>query len=85
MPKFFSRVICDGVAVRDDGEAEEFPDLAATKRNAIKGAREILSSAVLVGRGGTLDVHIEVQDEAGQSLFIVRCGRVVDADSQGTI
>ena len=82
MLRYFSRVIRNGEVLPDDGVPEEFLDLATAKCNAIEGARQILSNAVLAGKAGNLDMRIELQDEAGNPLFTVSCGRVVDSDTQ---
>ncbi len=83
MPKYFFRVREDGLLLpTNDEEPEEFADEAAAKRNAIEAGREMLSQAALKGTAGGLNVRIEVQDETGNALFTVRCGRVAGSDTQ---
>jgi hypothetical protein len=83
MPKYLFRVMEAGKTFLGDEEPQEFPDLESAKLEAMEGAREILSAAALAGKAANFDTKIEVQDEAGKSLFTVRCGRVVEADTQG--
>ena len=83
MPNYFLRVVQDEEVLQDDDTTEEFVDLAAARLCATDSVRQILSEAVLAGTAGSINTRIEVQDGAGKPLFSVRCGHVVDSDTQG--
>ena len=82
MPNYFFRLRENGEVPANDEEPEEFPNLASARRNAVEGARQILSQAVLAGTAGSLNLRIEVQDDTGSTLFTVNCGHVVGSDTQ---
>ena len=65
MPRFFFHVYDDGVAHDDEGR--EFPDVETAKREAIKGARELMCEQL---RNGSLALmhRIEVEDEGGNRV-----------------
>ena len=82
MPRFFLK-LRDGTKLLDgDGEAQEFSDVEDARRTATEAARELLSQAALNGKAGSLDMQIEVTDEAGTMLFTVPVGHVTDTESQ---
>ena len=66
MPRYFLNVYNDANVL--DEEGMEFPDLAAAKCEAIRGAREMMADHVVEGRPIKLDHHIEIADESGTVL-----------------
>ncbi|MEA1015663.1 hypothetical protein SH591_13050 [Sphingomonas sp. LY54] len=76
MPRFYFHIRSDDVEILDD-EGSEFPDLDAAWREAIDGARGILSQEVLKG---SLPLHerIDIADEAGGVLRTVPFTDVVE-------
>lgn len=66
MPRFYLNIYNDADVFDDEGT--EFPDLAAAKREAIRGARGMMADHLLEGRPITLDHRIEVADAHGTVL-----------------
>lgn len=60
MPRFYLHV-CNGNGFTEDTEGQEFADMAAAQRAAIKGLREIMAGEMQVGE---LDLgsFIEIED-----------------------
>lgn len=65
MPRFFFN-LHDGVDVRD-GEGVVLPDLNAARKEALRGARDIMASDVKQGTL-SLDEYIVVVDEQGHEV-----------------
>jgi hypothetical protein len=82
MARYFFRVRDGDILLADDGEGQEFPNLEAARLEAIEGARDILSEAVLSGTAGSLRQQIEVTDESGRTVLIVPIGHATDTESQ---
>lgn len=61
-----------------DAEGNDYDDLEAAKAEAIAGAREMIAFAVKDGRPVFRSHRIEVTDDAGATLHIVRFGDMVD-------
>jgi hypothetical protein len=82
MALYFLRLRDGDELLPDDGEGQEFATLEEVRCEAIAGARDVLSAAVMSGKAGSLNMQIEVQDEAGGTVIIVPVGRVVGTESQ---
>jgi hypothetical protein len=82
MARYFLRLRDGDELLPDDGEDQEFATLEEVRCEAIAGARDVLSAAVLSGKAGSLNLQIEVQDEAGKTVIVVPVGRVVGTESQ---
>jgi hypothetical protein len=76
MPRYYLHIVRDGEAIKDP-EGYDLPDLDAAKREAISGAREILSEEVLRG-SLSLDEHIEIVDDRGEVVFVIPFMSTVD-------
>jgi hypothetical protein len=77
MPRYFFH-IHEEVAVRDE-EGIELADVAAARRQAIAGARDIMSEQVRGGRLG-LRNRVDVEDERGDSVFSLAFADAVDIE-----
>lgn len=69
MPRFYFHIVTRTNVIRDK-EGAELTDLGAAKREAIKDARGMMSTAIREGR----DIshrHIEICDEVGTVLLKV--------------
>jgi uncharacterized protein DUF6894 len=82
MPRYFLRVRDGETLLPDDGEGVVFDSIEQVRSEAIQSAREILSSAVLSGKAGSLNTQIEVTDEAGTTILTMPIGRATGTDSQ---
>lgn len=86
MPVFHLHIVQSKNLVPDT-EGSAFPDLAAARDEAIRGARSLLSDEVLRGEMD-LRQSIRIHDEAGRHLETVRFDEAVrltsaDPDEQG--
>ena len=75
MPRYYFHLHND-LDVRDE-EGRELPDQKAARAEAIRGARDLMAEDVKRGRL-TLSHWIEVRDEAGAQLFVLRYGEAVE-------
>jgi hypothetical protein len=82
MPRYFFNVRAGEEILPDDEEGQELATMDDVRREALAGAREILSEAAFAGTAGGLDHDIEVTDENGIIVLRQAIGRVVDTDSQ---
>lgn len=82
MARYFFRVRDGGTLLPDDGEADELPDVAAVRRQAIESAREILSEAARMGKARSLRQQIEVVDASGRVVLKMPVGRSIGTKSQ---
>lgn len=82
MPNFFLRIRDGDTLLRDDEELQAFDTVGAARAEAIGSAREILSQAALVGKAASLNLQVEVVDEAGEVVLIVPVGHATGTDSQ---
>jgi len=80
MPRYFFDLFNDIQAT--DPEGRELPDLAAAQANAVREVREMMSETVGEGR---LDLrhYVQVRDEAGQTVAVVRFGDAVEIIYKG--
>jgi hypothetical protein len=69
MPRYFVRLRDGDALLPDDGEAQDFANLEAVRREATEGARQLLSHAALSGKAGSLRLQIEAQDENGCTVL----------------
>lgn len=69
MPRFYLNLFNDAEVF--DPEGSEYPDLAAAKRAAIAGAREMMAHHVADGRPVHLHHRIEIADERGKVLAVI--------------
>ncbi len=69
MPRFYLHV-CDGSGFCEDEEGLDLPDLAAARRAAIEGLRDILAGEL---RAGVLRraAFVEIEDEHRQLVLTV--------------
>ena len=69
VPRFYLHV-CNGNGFTEDTEGQEFADIAAARRAAIKGLREIMAGEMQVGE---LDLgsFIEIEDANHEMLATV--------------
>ena len=74
MPRFFFHVYDD--AVTQDDEGREFGDVVAAKREAIKGARELMCEQLRKGYLA-LNHRVEVEDDDGNRVAVIRFREVV--------
>ena len=82
MPLYLIKVRERGQLLSDNGHTDEFADLEAAGSHAAEGARQALSDAVRKGKAASFDAQIEIQDQHGQTLLLVPCGRVVGTPTQ---
>ena len=82
MPLYLIKVRERGQLLSDNGPTEEFADLETARTHAVEGARQALSDAVRKGKAASFDAQIEIQDQHGQTLLLVPCGRVVGTPTQ---
>lgn len=78
MPRFFFHVYDDDVAYDDEGR--DFPDAEAAKREAIKGACELMCEQLRKG-SLALNHRVVVEDEAGNPVATMRFGELVNIES----
>lgn len=74
MPRFFFHVYDDSVT--HDEEGREFGDVEAAKREATKGARELMCEQVRKGYLA-LNHRVEVEDDNGNRVAVIRFREVV--------
>ena len=69
MPRFYFHVV-DGTSIAQDDEGVCLPNLAAARRTAMTGARDIMASEL---HRGSIDLswRIEVTDQAGETVLTV--------------
>jgi hypothetical protein len=82
MPLYLIKVRERGQLLLDNGHTDEFADLEAARTYAVEGARQALSDAVRKGKAASFAAQIEIQDQHGQTLLVVPCGRVVGTFTQ---
>lgn len=87
MPVFHLHIVTSDDLVPDK-EGSVFPDLAAARDEAIRGARSLLSDEVLRGEMD-LQQSIRIHDETGRHLVTVRFDEAVrltspDPDDTGS-
>jgi uncharacterized protein DUF6894 len=82
MARYYFRVRDGDTLLKDDGEAEDLPNLKAVRVQAIESARQILSEAVLRGTAGSLRQQIEVMDASGRTVLTMPVGNAVGTASQ---
>jgi hypothetical protein len=80
MPRFFFHVRNGGGDVGHDTEGEELPDLEAAQHEAVNTNREMLGERLL--HGGAHHRHIEIADENGEVLAMVKASEVLFNDGQ---
>ena len=81
MPLFYLH-IRSGADLMTDDEGFDFPDLAAARHEAVRGARSIMSADVLEGEL-QLDQSIEIHDASGRALASVQFGDVLNIGLAG--
>jgi hypothetical protein len=77
MPHYYFHVK-EGAGLLSDPEGSHLPDLAAARREAIEGARQLISAAVLTGEPLGLGREMQVEDEDGTTLLTLRFRDVID-------
>jgi hypothetical protein len=76
MPRFHFNVFNNVVAL--DYEGVERPSLEVARTEAVAGARDLVSSHIRDGNTIYSSHRIEITDEAGRLLHVVRFGDIVD-------
>jgi hypothetical protein len=79
MPRFFFHLHNDLEVL--DAEGNEFPSAEAARRQAEREARVMASEAILSKGRLVLSHSIEVTDESGGQVAVVRFGDVVTVES----
>lgn len=69
MPRYFFHVYNDETTI--DREGQDLTDLDAAKREAMRGARDLMAEEVRHGEV-TLSHRIEVEDDGGRPLLTIR-------------
>ena len=82
MPRYWFNVRHGNDLVLDDPEGCQLPNLKAVKKDAVLAARQILSAAALTGVAASLQVQIEVVDNAGKTVLIMPVGHATGSESQ---
>jgi hypothetical protein len=82
MPLYLIKVRERGRLLSDNGHTDEFGDLEAARTHVVEGARQALSDTVRKGKAASFDAEIQIQDQHGQTLLVVPCGRVVGTPTQ---
>jgi hypothetical protein len=82
MPRFWFNVRDGDNLLLDDPEGCELANLEAVKTDAVLAARQILCAAALCGTAASLQVQIEVVDEAGETVLIMPVGHAAGSESQ---
>ena len=82
MPRYWFNVRDGKNLVLDDAGGCQLPDLDAVKNHAVVAARQILSAAALTGVAASIQVQIEVVDEAGETVLIMPVGHATGSESQ---
>ena len=75
MPLYYFHVRGDGIEILDP-EGCECPDVQAAHREALAGARSILSEELKDGRLA-VDERIDIEDEQGRLLCSVKFGEAI--------
>lgn len=78
MPRFFFNIYNDMVAI--DEEGVELPDLEAARAEAIRGARSLISDAVVTQGRLNLKHRIEVEDEERRPVFMLPFGSAIELE-----
>lgn len=76
MPRFHLNVFNDDVSLDPDGI--DRPDLKAAKHEAVRGARALIADDVIAGRPVHQSHRVEITDQNGNVLDIVRFGDMVE-------
>jgi len=82
MPRYWFNVRDGNDLLLDDAEGCQLPNLLAVKKDAVLAARQILCAAALTGVAASLQVQIEVVDEAGETVLIMPVGHATGSESQ---
>jgi hypothetical protein len=82
MARYFFHLRNGKTLLAGDDEGEELQDLEAVRHYAIQSAREILSEAALSGSAGSLNQHLEVLDERGQTVLTMPVGHAEVTETQ---
>jgi hypothetical protein len=70
VPRYFLHYVLCGTRIEDD-EVYYFDDVGAAKWEAVLDIRSFVGHALLAG--GTIpDVHVEIVDENGRSVLVIR-------------
>ncbi|MBY5446575.1 hypothetical protein HFO93_24490 [Rhizobium leguminosarum] len=69
MPRFYFNILSEAGSL-DDWEGTELPDLDAARMEAVRDARALMSSAVLLGYD-IASRSIEIRNEAGDILLVL--------------
>ncbi|MBY5354595.1 hypothetical protein HFO94_13815 [Rhizobium leguminosarum] len=69
MPRFYFNILSEAGSL-EDWEGTELPDLDAARMEAVRDARALMSSAVLLGYDIT-SRSIEIRNEAGDILLVL--------------
>ena len=77
MPRYWFNVRNGNDLLLDDAEGCQLPNLKAVKKEAVLAARQILCAAALTGVAASLQVQIEVVDEAGKTVLIMPVGHAI--------
>lgn len=72
MPRFHLNLYNDTVLI--DEEGSEFPDIAAAEVAAARSARDLIAEHVTMGLPIDLGHRMEVVDDAGRVLSVLRFG-----------
>ena len=80
MPRFFFHVRNGSGEIGHDTEGQDLPDLEAARREAVNTNREMLGERLL--HGGAHHRHIEIADENGEVLAVVKASEVLFNDGQ---
>ena len=83
MPTFFFH-ICDGAGFCEDEDGRDLPDLAAAKKEAIRGLRDLVAGDVQAGQLN-LTSFVEIEDENHNllaTLFLEDVLRISKEDTQ---
>ena len=78
MPRYYFHVREGAAGLLSDPEGSHLPNLAAARREAIEGARQLISAAVLTGEPLGLAREMQVEDENGTTLLTLRFRDVID-------
>jgi hypothetical protein len=76
MPRFYLHY-CDALGRVTDQEGAEYPDVSVARTKAVAAAREIIAGEVEQGQID-LTATIEVMDESGHEVLLVRFGDAVE-------
>ena len=82
MPRYWFNVRDGNDLLLDDAEGCQLANLKAVKKDAVLAARQILCAAALTGVAASLQVQIEVVDEAGETVLIMPVGHATGSESQ---